>query len=293
MTEGPGQVGLRRVLAPNPSPMTGRGTNTYLVGGPDVVAVDPGPDDDAHLGRVLRAANGAIRYVLVTHSHRDHAEGARRLADRSGALLLGPAPSGPPEHDSPGYAPDALLAGGDVVAVPGWRLSALDTPGHCAQHLCFVLEPTGRDLSGGVAGDGSARRVLLSGDHLLGGTSTVVAAPGGDMAAYLASLEAVRRLDPPVDLVAPGHGELVEDVVAMLDSYVARRLERESELVAALELSGAASPEELVALVYPALSRGLAGAARLQVWAHLRKLHDEGRASTTDPDDPSSRWTPV
>lgn len=281
---------FRRVLAPNPSPMTGRGTNTYLVGSHGAVVVDPGPDDAAHLARVLDAAGAPIRYVLVTHAHLDHASGARPLAELAGALLLGPAGDGPGGADAPGYEPDAVLSGGDVVAVPGWRLTAVDTPGHAAHHLCYLL-----DRAGGTGAFGSApsRRVLFSGDLVLGGSSSVVAAPGGDMAAYLASLELVRALDPPVEVVAPGHGELVFEVQATLDAYLARRTEREQEVVAALERCPGATAAGLASVVYPELAPGLEDAARLQVWAHLRKLSDEGRASSTDPEDPGAPWSPA
>ncbi len=268
--------------------MTGRGTNSYLVGAADVVVVDPGPDDDAHLDALVTRAGGEIRYVLVTHAHPDHSAGARRLAARTGAALLGPPPSG-------AFSPDAVLSDGDVVAVPGWRLEVLETPGHCADHLCFVLEeaaPGGVDAPGGGSGTGRRRhRVLLSGDHVLGGTSTVVAAPGGDMAAYVASLERLLALAPPLDEIAPGHGEMLGDARAVLEAYVARRRAREAEVVAALELAPGATPAEIAAAVYPTIAPGLEQAALAQTWAHLRKLHDDGRASSPDPASPHAPWT--
>jgi len=302
------ESGLWKVLAPNPSPMTGRGTNSYVVGGDDVVVVDPGPDDPRHLDALLGRAGDGIRYVVVTHAHLDHAAGARRLTERVGATLLGPPPA-------EGFAPDAVLADGDVVAVPGWRLEAVETPGHCAHHLCFVLERTPAALDASPEGDGerreaagvggcggtvvpgnlrpSRKRILLSGDHVLGGSPTVIAAPGGDMAAYLASLGRIRALDPPIDSIAPGHGPIVDDPRAALDEYVAHRLEREEEVVVALARLSRATPAQIAAVVYPALEPGLGKAATLQVWAHLRKLGDEGRAWSADPGRVDAQWSSV
>lgn len=298
--------GVRRVLAPNPSPMTGEGTNSYLVGGRDLVAIDPGPDDAGHLDRLVELSGGAIRYVLVTHAHEDHAPGARDLADRCGAVVLGPSPRD-------GFAPDAVLADGDVVAVPGWRLEVLATPGHSVDHLCYVLDPDGSPdrlgpigpaLPGGTgAGDagsppaprraalGGGRRLLFSGDHVLGGTPSVVAAPDGDMATYLDSLERLIGLDPPIDRIAPGHGPVLDEPRVVLREYVAHRLAREAQVAEALARLGPATPSELAAAVYPrGLPAGLVQASRLQVWAHLRKLGSDGRARSNDPDDRRATW---
>lgn len=288
--------GVRRLTATNPSPMTGEGTQSYLVGAGDLVVVDPGPDDAGHLDRIVDASGGRIRYVVVTHAHDDHAPGARSLARRTGALVLGPPAGG-------AYAPDAVLADADVVAVPGWRLTALHTPGHAPEHLCYLLD-TEREGSGFVEGghrprpevavvESAGPRLLFSGDHLLGGASTVVAPPEGDMAAYLASLERLLRLDPGIDAVAPGHGPLLAGARAVIVAQLAHRAERERQVVAALERSPYATSAGLATTVYGDLDPGLVPAARLQVWAHLRKLATEGRARSTDPDDPGGSWDAV
>jgi glyoxylase-like metal-dependent hydrolase (beta-lactamase superfamily II) len=260
--------GVRRVTAPNPSAMTGAGTQSYLVGSGDVVVVDPGPDDEAHLGRL---GGEDVRYVLVTHDHDDHAAGARALARRCGAILLGP-------PGRPGREPDGVLADGDVVAVPGWRLSVLATPGHSARDVCYLLEAE----PGSSPGSG---RLLFSGDLVLGGSSTVVAAPDGDMAQYLASLERLVALEPAVDVVAPGHGPLLAGGRAAIAGQLAHRRLREQEVLAALGRRGRATVAEIAAAVYPNVASGLADAAQLQTWAHLRKLVEDGSVTTLDPDD--------
>jgi glyoxylase-like metal-dependent hydrolase (beta-lactamase superfamily II) len=286
--------GVRTVLAPNPSPMTGAGTNSYLVGEHDVVVVDPGPADAGHIDRLVELSGGAVRYVVVTHGHGDHAPGARLLAERSGAVVLGP----PVGAD---FAPDGVLADGDVVAVPGWRLGVLHTPGHSSDHLCYLLEaeratvaPAEPASSAGPANGERHERLLFSGDLVLGGTSTIVAAPDGDMADYLRSLDRLQRLAPPIDLIAPGHGRVVSEPRAVLAEYVAHRLAREAEVLEALARLGNASPSEIAAAVYPAsLPAGLVEASRRQVWAHLRKLGAEGRARGTAPDEPQASWAAV
>jgi glyoxylase-like metal-dependent hydrolase (beta-lactamase superfamily II) len=176
----PGRVdvlapGLRRVTAPNPGMMTGPGTNTYLVGTGEIAVVDPGPDDPAHIRRLLDAAASAgerVRWVLVTHTHPDHAPGAARLAAATGAGLIGFGARG-------GFVPDMEAGDGFVLEGPTFRLRALATPGHASDHLCWLLEDRG---------------ILLSGDHVMDKVTVVVAPPDGDMTQYLESLRRVAEL---------------------------------------------------------------------------------------------------
>jgi glyoxylase-like metal-dependent hydrolase (beta-lactamase superfamily II) len=255
---------VRRVVAPNPSPMTGEGTNTYLIGSSDVIVVDPGPADPRHLDRLVELSGGAVRYVLYTHAHVDHAPAARPLAERTGAAVLGPGGA---------LGPDGALCDGDVVAVPGFRLEVLETPGHSSDHLCFLL---GSDETPGSDAPATASRVLFTGDVVLGGMSSVVAAPDGDMADYLASLRRLLLLEPEPEWIAPGHGPLLA--------------EREQQVLATLVRVGPASPAELVPAVYPGLAAGLTEGARRQIWAHLRKLRIDERASCASPGDEQARW---
>lgn len=272
--------GLRRVVAPNASMMTGPGTNSYLLGSDDLVAIDPGPDDPAHLDVLAAAADGHLAYIVVTHTHPDHSPGAAGLARLTGAPILG-------FTARDGFAPDCTLGDGDEVLVRGWRLQALHTPGHASNHLCFVADATGPHGEPG----GGGPRVLFSGDHIIGGVTTVIAPPDGDMADYLAGLVRLAALTPPVGVIAPGHGPLLFDPAAVFDRYLEHRLERERDVVRVLGAHPGTRAEDLVDEIYLGRLGKLRPMAIKSVWAHLRKLAAEGRADADDRDDLSAIWT--
>lgn len=269
-------AGIIRLLAPNASLMTGPGTNTYIIGAQDLVVIDPGPDDPGHLDRIVALVGDCLRYVLVTHSHRDHAPGARPLANATGALLLG-------FDERPTYRPDGKLGEGDSIVTDRWRLEALHTPGHASDHLCFVAKAVG--------GDGP--RLIFSGDHIMQGSTVVIGPPDGDMGEYFASLRRVRDLEPPIEVIAPGHGHLIDDPKGAIERYLTTRAKREAAILQAVR-AGARCTAEIVKAVYPIdLDERLVRHAGRSVWAHLRKLHAEAKVSTSDPDDPDSEWTPA
>lgn len=258
---------VRRVLAPNPGLMTGPGTNTYLIGRDETAVVDPGPDDsEEHLDLVADAGGGRIRWILVTHTHADHSPGAAGLKARTGAQVLG-------FDERDGFVPDTAIGDGWALETTAFRLEAVHTPGHASNHLCYRL---------------ARERLLFSGDHIMSGSTVVIAPPDGDMAAYMRALERVRRLD--IEGVAPGHGPFVDDPRAVIDQYVEHRRAREAAIDAALRAAGSARIPELVEAVYTDVPEILHPIARWSVWAHLRKLRSEGRAIAADPDDISGVW---
>jgi glyoxylase-like metal-dependent hydrolase (beta-lactamase superfamily II) len=285
--------GVRRLVAPNPGIMTGPGTNTYLVGEDRVAVIDPGPDDDAHLDAILEVAGDRVGWVVVTHTHVDHSPLSARLAAATGAEVLGfgPAPTGLAQAAGPthpegrghhlldahdlAFIPDRRLGDGDRLTTPELALTAVHTPGHASNHLCFELAGTG---------------LLFSGDHVMAGSTVVIAPPDGDMAAYLTALERVRDLRPR--RIAPGHGAMIDDPGAVLDDYLAHRRSREAQVLDALSRAGTggATPVDLVAVLYTDVPDALHPVARYSVWAHLRKLADEGRAEGVDPDDLDAPW---
>jgi glyoxylase-like metal-dependent hydrolase (beta-lactamase superfamily II) len=256
---------VRRILGPNPGVMTGPGTNTYLVGIDEVAVVDPGVADAEHLDAILGAGSDRIRWILCTHTHPDHWPGTAALKARTGAEVLA--------FDSrDGLEVDRAIGDGHVVEATEFRLTAVHTPGHASNHLCYHLRQ---------------ERLLFSGDHIMEGSTVVIAPPDGDMADYLESLEKVRALR--LKAIAPGHGHLIDDPGGKVDEYLSHRLEREAQVVGALA-AGDATVAAIVDRLYVGLIDELVPRARQSVHAHLRKLAAEGRASTTDLDDETARW---
>lgn len=256
------------VLAPNPGPMTLEGTNTYLLGAPgsgEVLVVDPGPDEEAHRRAVERAAAGRdaeLVGVVLTHHHPDHAAAAGWAA-RWGVPLWA---------FDPGLLDAAAEALGDGARVDraGVRLEAVHTPGHASDHLCLRVAETG---------------AVLTGDHVLGRGTTVVAWPDGDMAAYLASLERLKGVG--ASALLPGHGPVLTDPAGAVEAYLAHRREREQQVLDALA-AGCASAAEIVARVYADVDPALHPAAERSVLAHLDKLEREGRVRRSgDADRPA------
>lgn len=269
---------LRRVLCPNPSMMTGPGTNTYVVGTEDLVVIDPGPDHVEHIETVAAVGarpdgTNAISRILCTHTHGDHSPGAARLAGLTGAEVLAFA-------DRDGLVCDRHLVDGDVVSGTGFHLRAIHTPGHASNHLCFLLEE---------------ESLLLSGDHVMDGSTVVITPLDGDMGHYLASVQRLIDWTPVLAAIAPAHGHVITDPMAKLTDYLSHRLDREHQVAGALADAApdGADTAALVAAIYTDVPEFLHPVARFSVWAHLRKLADEGRARATDPDDADAVWVPV
>jgi glyoxylase-like metal-dependent hydrolase (beta-lactamase superfamily II)/8-oxo-dGTP pyrophosphatase MutT (NUDIX family) len=265
-----------RVTAPNPGPMTGPGTNSYLVGeGDDWIAIDPGPElaatpdapADRHVQALLAAAPGRITRILVTHTHRDHSPAARALSQATGAPVLGRVATHPMWQD-PDFAPQRELQHGErLQAGAGCTLRVVHTPGHASNHLCFLLEE---------------EKTLFTGDHVMQGSTVVINPPDGDMAAYLQALNAL--LDEELDWLAPGHGFLVAQPHAVLRALVAHRLRREAKVQAALRSHGPAPLQALVPAVYDDVPSALHGVAARSLLAHLLKLQQDGQARLAGED---------
>lgn len=254
-------AGIRRVVAPNPSALTGPGTNTYVVGTSRPVVIDPGPDDEAHLDRILQAAGGAIDRIVCTHSHPDHSPAATRLRARTGAKVFGQPPPDDGYQDDT-YAPDAGLAHDERLSAGGIALRVLHTPGHASNHVCLLAEASG---------------LLFTGDHLMSGSTVVILPPDGSMRQYLDSLHFLRTL--PLRAIAPGHGAVMPDAIAEIDRVIAHRLQREEKLVAAFRRRGAATLDEVLPEVYDDVPAFMHAYARFSLLAHAIKLEEEGRAA--------------
>lgn len=281
--------GLRVVLAPNPSPMTLHGTNSYILGEGRVAVVDPGPADPAHLAALLAAlAPGErVSHIIVTHAHLDHSPLARPLSEATGApvLAFGPAAAGRSEAmarlaaegaiaggegvDS-GFAPDVALADGDRVEGDGWTLHVLHTPGHFGNHLSLLWGET-----------------LFAGDTVMGWSSSLVSPPDGDMGAYMATLDRLARLG--ARRLYAGHGDPVADPGARIAELAAHRRAREAAIRAALA-AGPADATTLARAIYTDTPAALLPAAARNVLAHLIHLTEKSVAGREGPLTLSTRF---
>ena len=285
----PGKVheatpGVRRLLANNPSPFTFKGTISHIIGHGKVAIIDPGPDDAAHIAALLDAVRGeTVTHIFVTHTHRDHSPAVPAIKRATGALVLAEGPHRParPLHIGEAkrieasadtdFMPDRQLADGEVVSGDGWRIEAITTPGHTANHMAYALGGTD---------------VLFPGDHVMGWATSIVAPPDGAMTDYMASLHKLAKRREA--RYFPGHGGMIPNAPAYVQHYIRHREAREASILHRLG-KGAADVPSLVRAIYIGLDPRLAGAAGLSTLAHLEDLVARGRVATDG--DPSIAGT--
>ncbi|QIR85447.1 MBL fold metallo-hydrolase [Paracoccus sp. AK26] len=276
---------LLRILAPNPSPLTGPGTTTFLLGQEEVAVIDPGPDDAGHLAAIRQAARGRISHIIVTHAHLDHSAGARRLSDMTGApvLAFGDALSGRSplmkrlsDHGVGGgegldltFTPDIRLRDTDVIRGADWSLTALHTPGHSGGHLSLQW------------GD-----QVFCGDLVMGWSSTIISPPDGDLADYLRSLD--RLAQTGARRLLPAHGAPIEDPLARLSELAAHRRQRSAQILAALR-DGPSDAATLAVRIYDVVPHLMPAATR-NVLAHLLALADIGAVAPLGPLGPETSF---
>lgn len=264
---------IRRIVARNPGPFTFRGTGTYVVGRGEVAVIDPGPDIPEHIDALLAELSGErVSHILITHTHRDHSPAAAAVKAATGARTYGFGPHGKTGETAEvgadlDFVPDVALADGDIVEGGTWRMAAVHTPGHASNHLCFAF---------------AGERALFSGDHVMGWSTTVIAPPDGDMAAYMRSLD--HLLQRGDDIYWPTHGGPIVDPKAHVTALIAHRRARRAAIRAALGARPAA-PEDLISAVYGALDPRLTRGAAKSVLAHLLEMADQGEAILED-----GRW---
>jgi glyoxylase-like metal-dependent hydrolase (beta-lactamase superfamily II) len=268
--------GVRRIVANNPGPYTFLGTNSYIVGSGEVAVIDPGPADERHLQAIASAISGEkLSYILVTHSHRDHCEGARALQALAGGKVAAFGRSGTQrrvhirglnyDFIDPDFVPDRRLADGDTIRGRGFALDVLHMPGHSPDHLCFALV---------------GKRTMFTGDHVMGWNTTVIAPPEGNMALFLTSLE--RLMQRHDKLFLPAHGGRIQTPRRVVKAYIMHRKWREQTILACLD-DGIGKIPDIVARLYGRLDIELKQAAALSVLAHLEHLLDRGMAAADSP----------
>jgi glyoxylase-like metal-dependent hydrolase (beta-lactamase superfamily II) len=274
----PAADGVQRITVNNPSPFTFHGTNSYIVGGRSVAVIDPGPEDEAHFQALMAALAGReVSHIFVSHTHRDHSPLAGRLKAQTGAVVVaeGPHRAARPLHAGEAnpfaessdmdFEPDIAIGDGEAIEGDGWRLMALHTPGHTANHAAFALEGTG---------------ILFSADHVMAWATSIVAPPDGAMRDYMASLEKLLLRDDRLYL--PGHGGPVIEPSAFLRGLRTHRRMRERAVLARIRAGDRLIPE-MVKVIYASTDPRLHEAAALSVLAHLEDLVERGEVATDNP----------
>ena len=264
---------VARVLAPNPSPFTFTGTQTYVVGSSDVAVIDPGPDEADHLTALTAAIAGRpVVAIVCTHPHRDHSPAAQPLRAMTGAPVIGCAPltldDDGPRADAAfdaAYRPDRILADGERLAGEGWTLEAVATPGHTSNHLCFALVE---------------EQALFTGDHVMGWSTSVISPPDGDMADYMRSMQ--RLLERQDTIYYPAHGEPIDNPQRLVRGMIGHRKQREGQILRFLERNGDSLIPDMVAEMYKGVDPRLHPAAGRSVLAHLIDLHQRGLVMAAD-----------
>ena len=250
---------VRRITAGNASVFTGPGTNTYLVGMDEVTLVDPGPALDSHIEAIL-GASGTIKQIVVTHTHPDHSPGVKLLQEAIDVPAYGLITETTKDQDKT-FHPKKFLLDGDLLEEEEFTLEVIHTPGHASNHLCYLVKEEG---------------LIITGDHIMNGSTVVISPPDGNMKHYIESLEKLKNYD--LKSIAPGHGEVMKEPQLVAEWIIKHRLEREEKVADALRKAGKGSSDSLVEDVYNDVDPSLFPIAKWSLQAHLLKLADDGKA---------------
>ena len=248
---------VRRITAGNPGMFTGPGTNTYLIGDEEVTVIDPGPALHEHI-EVIIQASANIKQILLTHTHPDHSPGTRLLQDNIGVPVFALITESSKDQDIT-FTPERILIDGEIIANEYYSIEVIHTPGHASNHLCYLLKD---------------EKLLFTGDHIMDGSTVVIASPDGSMQDYIDSLAKLKEYD--LNKIAPGHGELIDEPYAVVDWIIKHRFERESKVIDVLKQHNSGDLNTLVKDIYADVDSMLHPVAKWSLESHLIKLMDEG-----------------
>ena len=248
---------VRRITAGNPGMFTGPGTNTYLIGDEEVTVIDPGPALHEHI-EVIIQASANIKQILLTHTHPDHSPGTRLLQDNIDVPVFALITENSKDQDIT-FTPERILIDGEIIANEYYSIEVIHTPGHASNHLCYLLKD---------------EKLLFTGDHIMDGSTVVIAPPDGNMQDYIDSLAKLKEYD--LNKIAPGHGELIDEPYAVVDWIIKHRFERESKVIDVLKQHNSGDLNTLVKDIYADVDSMLHPVAKWSLESHLIKLMDEG-----------------
>ena len=251
---------IKKITAPNGGVFTGQGTNTYLIGKDDITLIDPGPNISKHIETILEEGRDKIKRILVTHTHKDHSPAALIISKELNIPMLGRLVDRESEWEDKTFKPDTVLKHGDIISTDEYTLETIHTPGHASNHLCFYIEKY---------------KCLLTGDHIMDGSTVVIAPPDGNMTEYINSLKLLEQYD--ISYFAPGHGNYMEGPYKTIQSIIRHRLSRESKVLRCIEKNQQSNLDELLPLVYNDVSEMLHPIARMSLLAHIIKLEHDGK----------------
>ena len=251
---------IKKITAPNGGMFTGQGTNTYLIGKDDITLIDPGPNISQHIETILEESRDKIKRILVTHTHKDHSPAAIIISKELNVPMLGRLVDRESEWEDETFKPDTVLKHGDIISTDEYTLETIHTPGHASNHLCFYIEKY---------------KCLLTGDHIMDGSTVVIAPPDGNMTEYINSLKLLEQYD--ISYFAPGHGNYMAEPSKTIQSIIRHRLSRESKVLRCIEKNQQSNLDELLPLVYNDVSEILHPIARMSLLAHIIKLEHDGK----------------
>ena len=251
---------IKKITANNGGIFTGKGTNTYLIGMEDITLIDPGPNIPQHIDKILSVGKNKIKRILVTHTHTDHSPAALPISKKLNIPMFGRLVDRESQWEDETFIPDNVLSHGDEISTDEYSLETIHTPGHASNHLCFYIKEI---------------KCLLTGDHIMDGSTVVIAPPDGNMTEYINSLRLLEEYE--INYFAPGHGNIMKEPTKTINSIIRHRLSRESKVFRCVEKKQNSNIDQLLLLVYDDVPEMLHPIAKMSLLAHLIKLEEDGK----------------